>query len=302
MLMYLILFALVFETNGWNCLNENLLMDFMISNGWNYVTVISEYRQYCFLNDSRNKDVFIRSIRVTSLDNVDDIEDKVVILCDQVKDANGYLEFVTQRRVQTVFIWIRQFEIDKLGPDFLTNLQANAYFYLVYFKEGDAKLQVKSVINTIRFQRPIVTEIDIKEDLVLRETFDLQGQPITGISLHFEPYLIAKPNCNLTKKHLCPQTGFYIDLETQLSVMLNFTFTNEFEPNGNWGLMPVTGTFENGTFEGVVGHVVNNTHDISLSTWVWTDERKNILDFAPVLHTKLILALTPHSKKVNIYT
>ncbi|XP_059083298.1 uncharacterized protein LOC131880637 [Tigriopus californicus] len=64
--------------------------------------------------------------------------------------------------------------------------------------------------------------------------------------------------------------------------------------------MPIEGTFENGTFGGVLGGVLNGAFDMSLSSWLATPERGLLLDMEPVQITTFVLAVVPKTLEVDL--
>ena len=77
------------------------------------------------------------------------------------------------------------------------------------------------------------------------------------------------------------------------------SFTNTLDPSGNWGVLPVNGgTFENGSFEGVFGGLVDNEYDMSITDWLATPERTLRVDFILMERATRVLAMTPQAPPV----
>ena len=64
-----------------------------------------------------------------------------------------------------------------------------------------------------------------------------------------------------------------------LSSLLNFTYTLYVPPDGQYG-----GRFENGSWNGMIGEVVNGRADLALGALVFTEERYDVLDFCLDFH------------------
>ncbi|XP_059083507.1 uncharacterized protein LOC131880816 [Tigriopus californicus] len=88
------------------------------------------------------------------------------------------------------------------------------------------------------------------------------------------------------------------DLFGTLEHKFNFSLSHTFETD--WGVMPIEGTFENGTFGGAFGGVINGAFDMSLSSWRATPERGLLLDMEPVQMTDFVLAVVPKTLGVDL--
>ena len=64
-----------------------------------------------------------------------------------------------------------------------------------------------------------------------------------------------------------------------LQVLYNFTWKSTKDPNGDWGTVPLSGPPNaNGTWGGIVGSLVDQSVQMSLSAWLSTFDRSTIFD------------------------
>ena len=66
-----------------------------------------------------------------------------------------------------------------------------------------------------------------------------------------------------------------------LQKMYNFTWNPTKDPNGDWGTVPISGPANsNGTYGGIFGSVIDQTVQLSVSSWQIGAERLTFLDYA----------------------
>ena len=81
------------------------------------------------------------------------------------------------------------------------------------------------------------------------------------------------------------------DMMGYLQVMYNFTWHSTSDPNGDWGVVPLSGPPNaNGTWGGVFGSLIEQSVQMSVSPWTISSDRMTMFDHAQ---------LFPHGK---IYT
>jgi hypothetical protein len=104
------------------------------------------------------------------------------------------------------------------------------------------------------------------------EDYDLNVLTIYYIALDWEPFATFK-DCNSVGKE-CSSSGYLIDYINILSKELNFTYEAHSDPDSDWGVLPKSGpNNHSGIWGGVVGGLVNNKYDLSLSAWNWIIDR-----------------------------
>ena len=87
--------------------------------------------------------------------------------------------------------------------------------------------------------------------------------------------------------------GLHADIVQLLSKEYNFTVKSFQEPNGDWGAFPKTGkwTDKNATFSGILGGLINDKYDISITDWLQTKERRLWIDYTMPIFKSDFLAL-----------
>jgi hypothetical protein len=110
------------------------------------------------------------------------------------------------------------------------------------------------------------------ESKKVMEDYDLNGLTLYSIALDWEPLATFK-DCNSAGKK-CSSAGYLIDFIDVMSNMLNFTFEAHIDPDGDWGIIPISGpTNRSGVWGGVSGGLVNGNYAISVSAWIWIISR-----------------------------
>ncbi len=93
------------------------------------------------------------------------------------------------------------------------------------------------------------------------ENYNLDSNPISCITNEFRPYFII-PTEDECKKQIfesCDYTGFFVSYMDNMAQRFNFTYNVTVDTD--WGVVPQTGSAENGTWSGVMGGVVNKGFD-----------------------------------------
>ena len=63
--------------------------------------------------------------------------------------------------------------------------------------------------------------------------------------------------------------------------MYNFTWVCTKEPDGKWGVVPISGPANaSGTWGGIMGKVFNKTFQLSVSAWLIKTSRTTMTSFA----------------------
>ena len=219
-----------------------------------------------------------------------------VFIFDNAKDnLLSYLTAIMQRKIKMSLLIIygpwQNYETT-LIKNHLSDLQANAFFYLALPTKSSAEmtwhqiisLKSGSVINHLTFAESSSRII---------EKFDLQGLQITSTSLTWAPYLTID-DCNEDGLECAKNYGYLIDIMDKLAVKFNFTFVSQKNVDNNWGLLDI-----NGTFGGIVEEVNENNYDMSLSTWYWNIYRNGIFDFAFLFPVTDVMAMKPQPSKFD---
>ena len=81
----------------------------------------------------------------------------------------------------------------------------------------------------------------------------------------------------------CKTTGYMAELMRHMQIMYNFKWQATKDPSGSWGVVPLSGPANvSGTWGGIIGSLVDQTAQISVSTWSATLNRRTMLDFAQI--------------------
>ena len=79
----------------------------------------------------------------------------------------------------------------------------------------------------------------------------------------------------------CKTTGYLAELMEHMQIMYNFKWEATKDLNGSWGTVPLSGPANvSGTWGGIIGSLVDQTAQMSVSTWLITANRRPMLDFA----------------------
>ena len=174
-----------------------------------------------------------------------------------------YLNKVAKRKVLscTIIVMIEltpeQMEsINRLVDD----LGKNSMFYLIYLKETDGRWSTiwYRVITLSGYEKAIINVVQLNDDKMIKEHYELNGIHITSLSLSWTPYFLLS-GCNENGK-FCKSEGYLSNLMDELGKLLNFTWESHQEVNNDWGL----NQYQSGGWGGVVGNVFNGTYQLSI--------------------------------------
>jgi hypothetical protein len=74
------------------------------------------------------------------------------------------------------------------------------------------------------------------------------------------------------------------DYTDVLAKKLNFTYESQREVDGDWGTLPKSGPYNrSGNWAGLMVGIINAKYDMSLSAWIRTTERYDIMSFVLTL-------------------
>ena len=111
-----------------------------------------------------------------------------------------------------------------------------------------------------------------------KETFDLMGSNIRSVSLEWAPWLIIG-KCLDGLYRDCETSGVFSELMNSMATLYNFTWTQDKEPSGSWGKLPINGSrFYDSNPSGVVPQMVMKKYDLSVSGWATLSERVHLVD------------------------
>ena len=162
------------------------------------------------------------------------------------------------------------------------------YFYLVLESQG--RIYWHHVISIQHMRYPIIKEVTITADYLMKEDYNLQGMTIRSVDMTWAPYLIM--DCDKNNMN-CKTSGYCSDLMNILKAKLNFTWIPMWEPTNLWGTIADSGPNNvSGTHTGVFGSVRKGAdYQMSVSTWQMYEGRTTIFDFVHVLDDTRILVV-----------
>jgi hypothetical protein len=280
---------------------------FLADNGFKYVTVIensttpsatkskmswaivkgrTSYIQSVTMNEYRERYTF-------------QFHDVQVFTVEFQKDYfHTLLQVITQAPVQSSVICIKSVwgdsEVAEL-KNALNEFKHDSLFYLAVSSEHNIKwyqvITLKSgyAMTKLKFS---LASFQIIED------YDLNGLTIYSISLSWGPYLTFE-DCNEVGNN-CTNYGYLKDYTDVIAKKLNFTYESQREVNEDWGSLPKSGPYNySGKWAGVMGGIINAKYDMSLSPWLRTLERYEIMSFVTIITTNDLIVWTPTDQEID---
>lgn len=182
--------------------------------------------------------------------------------------------------------------------DLVKTIDNNTLFYVIYKEANTFNTHYMQVISIRKATKAIINSIELDQFGHIIERYDLNKLKIYGITLSWAPFFTVE-NCDFEGKN-CDQYGFYGDFMDECAKIMNFTWESHADPEGNWGVRPISGPFNiSGLWGGAFGSVVNGDYMISLSHWLWNIDRYGLLDFVSSSTDTILLALTPKPPDVD---
>ena len=172
-----------------------------------------------------------------------------------------YLKEISQRSIlSTVLIMTNALtsqEVDVITSRF-NMIEDNAMFFWLYRTHNHTKTAWNRVISLKGYRKTIMNRVQINDDSKIKEEYDLQGLHLTSISLSWFPYFYIH-NCNDNGTD-CESVGYLKQFMDSLGTLMNFTWESHKEMNDDWGLSQQ----DDGSWGGVVGHVLNGSYQLSV--------------------------------------
>ena len=107
--------------------------------------------------------------------------------------------------------------------------------------------------------------------------------------------------CDKLGKNCKISYGMYPDMLNAMGNLLNFTWEDSKEVDGNWGLAPVSGPFNrSGIWSGVFGGIVNGDYMFSTAGWKWNLDRYQLVDFIGITTNPLTLVTSPKPAQFDL--
>lgn len=221
---------------------------FMASSGFRYVSIIS-FNSCCrqhlvpkTWSYVRQERIYFRVLRESSQHFLP--QDSLIIITDfaeQIDDltADKYVSYLLERKVKRSLILAMPSSETSINTGVLDVLLKAA-------NDSNENLQFYLLINTFWYQ--IINIKNTEKAIALpfnasskSNEWDLQGITITDISTQYMPHNGASECNELTR--ICNETkGILPNIFDAVAKRINITIRHIYDPNGNWGLTPVSGT------------------------------------------------------------
>ena len=169
----------------------------------------------------------------------------------------------------------------------------NMYFYTA--STGGNSTHFHRVIKIKNKENVIIQKLSLSTGFKINENFDFEGLHVTSKTLPWAPHITFEDDAS--------SVGSLVDVSNCLAGESNFTLVSLEHPVADdWGVEPASGPFNaSGTWSGVMGGVINGDVPLAISMWVHSAERDPLVDFVPVHTDRLLLALTPQPRKIDLY-
>ena len=215
-------------------------------------------------------------------------KDTLVIVTSSIsRNWKKYLTMIANTKIMSSIVvsigdWSEDNE--KELNSYIKEMSKNMFFYLININSNDSKVKKLSQIVSLKNSNLITTtplEFDYLGKVVLEK--NLYGLHINCSTLPWWPYLELN-NCTGKNKTKCHGEGYLADIMDIMGRRLNFTWSCDIEPNGNWGHLETISGPKNasGFWGGIQGHVKNGSYHLSISPWQYLYHRVGIFDFVNV--------------------
>ena len=174
----------------------------------------------------------------------------------------------------------------------LKELQLKTLFYAAVPSGNSKKLSWYQIISVA--SGSIIDNLSfVNDSYLIIESYDFQGLEISSTTDTWAPYYTIE-GCNELGLECAMSFGYFKDVMDILAARYNFTLVSHKNLDGDWGLMPKSGSFNiNGTWGGIMGDVINKKYDMCISAWSWNIDRHDLLQFSPMATTRKMCVLTP---------
>ncbi|XP_059095737.1 probable glutamate receptor [Tigriopus californicus] len=164
--------------------------------------------------------------------------------------------------------------------------KGSSFFYVGLWNTS-ATIQYYQVITFLLNGAYVIQKLELDGNAKIIENYDLQGTEIVSQSLDWFPYFTIEANGT--------SYGYLIDLTSYCAKMFNFTYRSIVEPNNDWGMQSQFGK----NLSGVLGNVIQNKVDMSLSLWVWNENRDRWVDFSIIGTDREQFCFYPQMPKID---
>ena len=238
-------------------------------------------------------------------------QDSLVILASATDTTywNKYVEMMTHTKIMSsMIVMIGDMGQEKVEvmKSSLEKLATNSFFYWVYTSDGHGSELLWNQVLTLDHYDHIVTNrlaFNPANGIIL-EDYNLQGLHLVSMTLSWAPYLTVS-NCREGKhpkgpNKNCETSGYLHETMNIFSKVLNFTWESHNEPENKWGTVPLSGPANvSGEWGGILGYVMRHEYQISISSWVWNEDRNDMFDFVTIIGDRVVLIAKPQRDPID---
>ena len=255
-----------------------------------------------FVTELNKKNRMSRQIKFEDIpDDYIHFTDFLILMAtsEQLEDAEGfkpYLELIPLAKVKrAMLVLTTPFDKPKHEPmlqKVMDMIGENALLFVAIQDSVTLQAEFMQAISIRKTANAVLNYLKLNKMGMAIEHYDLKELKIYSLTLPWAPFFTIE-NCDEEGKN-CDYYGFYADFCEAMGRITNYTWTSYADPDGNWGVRPISGPFNrSGTWGGAMGSVVTGDFQMSLSQWVWTVNRYGLLDFISTSADSFLLCLTP---------
>ena len=187
-------------------------------------------------------------------------------------------------------------------------LQLNTQLYLYFWEESDMilKLKEKYSIRGIPVEKDFGNWTEgagfaVEEPILWERRSDLMGAVVRVASVDLPPlhsFIYEGDKANEAKDNIIGGEGFFIQPINFLAAALNFTIQFNFSVDGKFG-----GQNDDGSWNGMIGMLVDGTTDIACAALTRTMDRDNVAPFSITIYEEESTLAAPikETKATNVW-
>ena len=268
----------------------NQVIQFLSDNGHRYVDIFYDLSSMKWYTTFRPRDIFFSRSSFTMAEGKS-YEFSVFLYETKMDNMEDLLKIIGQTNVKESLLILDEPKDDMSDLQGLVEeMKLNAFFYLA-IPEVDGGIMAWYQVISLASGCVIDRISFFPNTLFVSDKFNLNGLEVTSTSLSWPPFY-SMEDCN--EEGCAISNGYLKDYIDILARRFNFTHVSYKDMDNDWGVFPKEGPFNlSGTWGGVMGDVVNNKFDMSVSAWWWTSDRSTVLDCVAVTKERGFLVLTP---------
>ena len=179
---------------------------------------------------------------------------------------------------------------------YIEEMSENMFFYWASINlDSPGVIKSDQMVSLKNSKHIITTPIEFDSVGKVGLEKDLRGLHINCSTLSWYPYFQLK-DCKGKNYTNCGGEGYLADIMNIMGKRLNFTWSCDAEPDGNWGhLESISGPKNaSGAWGGVMGLVTNGSYPLCVSAWYHLYHRNGIYDFVNAgSSSKVVVAYYP---------